>query len=241
MTGGAWFSSTLHSCFFRKLRFSTSILLQKGSVQEMKFQEQRGLFRFLLPQYDEIVLFTMSFTCVLLLLTAVFSDHQEIQLYLNRESDPRIIAVIFVFIAGLVLSLYHAVVRRPKAQLEKSFMLFFAVVVNAFTGFMAGGYDLTRTSGWLIIFPILNMINSVILLLMWRAGALDESSIIDRHAPRGQVVLAAAIIIMLYYICHVVYKLVWIQTLSICLVYSTNLIKLIESWVFRLLPASDTS
>lgn len=207
----------------------------------MKFQGQRGLFRFLLPQYDEIVLFTMSFTCVLLLITAVFSDHQEIQLHFDRESDPRIIAVILIFIAGLVLSLYHAFVRRPKTQLEKSFMLFFAVLVNAFTGFMAGGYDLTRTSGWLIIFPILNMINSVILLFMWRAGVLDESSISDRHAPRDKVVLAAAIVLILYYFCHVVYKLIWIQTLSICLVYSTNLVKLTESWIFRLLPASDTS
>jgi hypothetical protein len=83
------------------------------------------------------------------------------------------------------------------------------------------------------VFPILNMINSVILLIMWRAGALDESSISDRHAPRGQVLLAAAMVLILYYLCHVIYELIWIQTLSVCLVYSINFIKLIESWIFR--------
>jgi len=53
-------------------------------------------------------------------------------------------------------------------------MLFFAVIVNAFGGFMASGYEHTGTSGWLIVFPILNMVNSVLLLIMWRARAFDS-------------------------------------------------------------------
>jgi len=206
----------------------------------MNLNEQRGFCRFFIPQYDEIVLFTMSFTCVLLLITGILSNYQELQIDPPREYDPRIVAAIFIFIAGLVLSLYHAVIQRPKSQLEKSFMLFFAVLVNAFSGFMASGYDLTGTSGWLIVFPLLNMVNSVLLLVMWRARAFDESCISDRHAQRGQVVLAAAIVLALYYLCHVIYNLIWIQTFSICLVYSTNLIKVVESWVFRLLPVKNT-
>jgi hypothetical protein len=208
----------------------------------MNIQDQRGFCRFFIPQYDEIVLFAMSFTCVLLLVTGALSvNYQKIALVPPQEYDPRIIAASGIFIAGLALSLYHAVVLRPATQLQKSFMLFFAVIVNAFSGFMASGYELTGTSGWLIVFPILNMVNSVLLLIMWRARAFDESCIIDRHAQKGQVVLAAAIVLGLYYLCHVVYNLIWIQTFSICLVYSTNFIKVIESWVFRLLPARDTA
>jgi hypothetical protein len=205
----------------------------------MKFRDQRGPFRFLLPQYDEVVLFTMSLTCALLLITGVLSINREVQLVPPSEYDPRIIAASFIFVAGLLLSLYHAFVDRPKTRLEKSFMLFFAVIVDVFSGFMASGYDLTNASGWLIVFPILNMINSIILLFMWRAGVLDESSVSDRHASKGQIALAAAIILILYYICHVIYSLIWIQTLSILLVYSINLIRVIESWFFWFLPSRD--
>jgi hypothetical protein len=205
----------------------------------MKFQEQRGLFRFLLPQYDEIVLFTMSLTCLLLLIIGVLSHISEIELTSPRQYDTGIIVpIIFIaiFMAGLVLSLYHAFVDRPKTEIEKSFMLFFAVLVNAFTGFMGSGYSLTTASGWFIVFPILNMINSIVLLLMWRYGFFDESSISDQQASRGQVLLAAAMVLILFYLCHVIYGFIWIQTLSICLVYSVNFIRLIESLIFRPVP-----
>ncbi len=156
----------------------------------MKFVEYRGPLHLFIPQYDEIVLFTMSFTCILLLITGVLSYNQGFQWVPPREYDPRIIAAIIIFIAGLVLSLYHAFFNRPKTRLEKSFMLFFAVLVNAFSGFMASGYDLANSSGWLVVFPILNMINCVALLFMWRAGTLNESNISDQHAPGRQIVLA---------------------------------------------------
>jgi len=207
----------------------------------MKFVEYRSPFRLFIPQYDEIVLFTMSFTCIILLITGVLSYSQEIQLIPPREYNPRIIAAIIIFIAGLILSLYHAFVDRPKTRMEKSFMLFFAVLVNAFSGFMASGYNLANSSGWLIVFPILNMINSMVLLFMWRAGVLDESSISDQHAPRVKIMLAAVMVLILYYLCHYIYELIWIQTLSICLVYSINFIRLLESIVFRPLPARDTA
>lgn len=205
----------------------------------MKIDEQRGFCRFFIPHYDEIVLFTMSFTCLLLFTTGVFANYENVELVPPREYDPRLIAAAFIFIAGLILSLYHAVIKRQKTQMEKSFMLFFAVVLNAFSGFMAGAYDLMNMSGWLIVFPLWNMLNSAALLFMEREGVIDESNIDDQFAPRGQVALAAAIVLALYCLCHVVYKLAWVQTLSICLVYATNLIKLIEAWFSRILPVRD--
>ncbi len=207
----------------------------------MKFQDHRGFCRFLIPQYDEIVLFAMSLTCVLLLGAGFLTSRGGIELVPPQEYDPRMFAAGFLFLAGLLLSLYHAFVPRPASQLQKSFMLFFAVLVNAFSGFMGSGYDLTHANGWHIAFPVLNMINSVALLFLWRAGALDESCISDRHAPKGQIALAAAIVVLLFTLCHVVFKLIWIETLSICIVYSTNLVKLMELLVFRALPARDTA
>ncbi len=205
----------------------------------MRVRISRDSISIIMPQYDEIVLYTMSFTCLLLLFNLLFNS-QEIQLIPPREYDPRLLVAILIFLAGLVLSLYHAVIDRPKTSLEKSFMLFFAVTVNAFSGFMAGAYDLANSSGWHIIFPILNMSNSIILVSMWRSRFLDESSISDYHAPRGQIILATAMVLLLYYLCHVVYNFSWIQTLSICLVYSVNFIRLLETIILRP-PTSGTT
>jgi len=208
----------------------------------MKFIEYRRPFRLLIPQYDEIVLFTMSLTCLLLLITGILSHSSEIELASSIIYDPIfLVPMIFIaiFIAGLVLSLYHAFVDRPKTEIEKSLMLFFAVLVNVFSGFMGSGYSLTTASSWFMIFPILNMINSIVLLLMWRYGLFDESSIDDQQASKGQVMLASAMILILFYLCHVVYEFIWIKTLSVCLVYSTNFIRLIESVIFRPTPVSQ--
>ncbi len=101
---------------------------------------------------------------------------------------------------------------------------------------MGSGYSLSTSSGWFMVFPILNMINSVVLLLMWRFGLFDESSISDQQASRGQVMLATAMVLILFYLCHVVYKFIWIETLSVCLVYSINFIRLVESLIFRPVP-----
>jgi hypothetical protein len=199
----------------------------------MRFQAQRGFCRFFIPRYDEIVLFAMSLTCIVLLTSGLLSFHGRVELLSPREFDPRLVAAGFIFLAGLVLSLSHVFVPRPASPVEKSFMLFFAVLLNAFSGFMGGGYDLTHAQGWHIIFPLVNMANSVVLLFLWRGGAVDETCISDQRAPKGQVVLATGVVLLLFFLCHVVYRLIWIETLSICIVYSTNLIKLTELITLR--------
>ncbi len=93
----------------------------------MKFIEYRGPFRLLIPRYDELVLFTMSLTCLLLITTGALSHISEIKLAFPVQFDPRIIvsgAFIAIFIAGLVLSLYHAFIDRPKTKLKNRLCCF---------------------------------------------------------------------------------------------------------------------
>jgi len=130
---------------------------------------------------------------------------------------------VFVFLSGLVLSIYHAFTDRPKSDLEKSFMLFFAVLLNSFSGILAGMYDLSTAGGWLIFFPLLNIANGIILFMMFRLGILSEANISDQHASRGQFAVTAAAVVMLFMVCRHVYSLIWMQTLSICVTYATNL------------------
>jgi len=126
----------------------------------MGIQVQRGMLRYVVPQYDEIALFAMSLTCALLLFAAATSENLDIHIS-PGEADIRLIAALLVFFSGLVLSIYHAFTDRPKTTLEKSFMLYFAVLLNSFSGVMAGMYDLATASGLLILFPVWNIINGV--------------------------------------------------------------------------------
>jgi len=196
----------------------------------MTTEDHRRLLHYFIPQYDEIALFAMSLTCALLLAVAAFSPNLSIQINSSRDVDPRIIVAIAVFLSGLVLSLYHAFTDRPKTSLEKSFMLFFAVVLNSISGILAGMYQLSTASGWLVLFPLVNIINSAVLLLMPR-GVLSEANISDQHASRNQFAVTATAVLILFSACHYLFALLWFQTLSICVAYATNLGRAVPLWI----------
>ena len=89
----------------------------------MKNKETQNILRHFIPQYDETALFAMSFTCVLLLITGIFSSGSDINVEYPTEYDPRMIVAILLFLAGFGLSIYHAFINRPKTFFEKSCML----------------------------------------------------------------------------------------------------------------------
>lgn len=188
----------------------------------MTTQQQRGILRYIIPRYDEVSLFAMSLTCILLLVVGLFST-SKIRLDLSTGDDLKILLLVLVFFTGIVLSIYHAFVNKPKSSLEKYLMLFFAVIVNAFSGLLGGAYALNNATGWLSVFPIVNIVNGALLLFLFRFHALNESNISDENASPIQVVFTAAVVIILFVICHFISKLVWIQTFSICIAYATNI------------------
>lgn len=181
----------------------------------------------------------MSLTCTLLLAVGVLSA-DKMRFDFSTWLDFRLLLVLLVFLAGLVLSLYHALASEGKSSWEKFFMLFFAVIVNALSGLMGGAYALSRATGWLSVFPILNIVNGLLLLLLLRSKALTESEVSDENASHIQVALTAAIVIILFVICHYIAKLVWIQTLSICVAYATNIGQRVQVLLWWL-PSKKTS
>ncbi len=197
----------------------------------MRIENRQLVFHYIIPQYDEIALFAMSLTCVLLLAAAFLSGPVELTFDAERDFDPRAVAAAFVFLAGLVLSIYHAFTDRPKKPIEKTFMLFFAVVLNSFSGILAGMYELSVAHGWTVVFPIVNIGNSAVLFFMYRTGVLDEANISDRHASRSQFLLTAAVVLLLFALCRYVFALIWMQTLSICVAYATNLGRSVPLWI----------
>ena len=176
----------------------------------------------------------MSFTCALLLITGALSTDWEVRRFSLNEGDLGVFLIFLLFFAGLFLSFYHAFTDRPKTLLEKKLMIFFAVIVNAFSGIWAGAYFLQGSEGWLVLFPALNIVNGWILLGMLRGGAIDERNISDENVSRGEVALASVALVSLFVVCRYVLDVVWAQTFSICVVYATNLSGPIKTLLTRI-------
>ena len=142
--------------------------------------------------------------------------------------------LILVFLSGLLLSLYHAFTNRPKTEIEKKLMVFFAVILNGFSGIWAGTHYLQTSVGWLTVFPVLNIANGLVLIIMLRAGAIDHSNIDDDNVSLGQVAVAAVTVVLVFAVCRCILNLVWAEMLSICVVYATNLnrpVKTLLAWI----------
>ena len=192
---------------------------------------QPAILHYIIPQYDEISLFSMSFTCGLLLIAGALSTKWEMRMRSSSGDDGVIMMIVIFFMAGLVLSIYHAFTDRRKTSFEKYLMLFFAVILNGFTGILAGTHCLEGSKGWLLVFPILNIVNGVVLLFMARKGLLDDRNISDENVSLIQIALAATAIIILFTVCYYVFDLLWIQTLSICVAYATNLSRMVQGFL----------
>jgi uncharacterized membrane protein YhfC len=110
-------------------------------------------------------------------------------------------------------------------------MLFFAVLANACSGIIGGIYLLKNDNvrNWLIIFPLWNIINGVLLLAMFRMKIIDTECIIDRDATATQVIIGLIAVLVLLIFCNYVFKLHWSITFSICIIYTTSFDKALQS------------
>ena len=183
----------------------------------------------LIPVYDEMSLFLMSMT--LILLYAVNEPFRE-QIRKWAVIIPKgyvFIAAAF-FIIGMGLSIFNVFTTREKTDTEKWIMLFFAVLTNAGTGIISGWYVLSSSSirDWLIIFPLWNIINGVLLIVML-FKIIDEECISDRDASIKEVIIGLIAVLVIFIFCNNVFKLHWAVTLSICIIYTTSLDKGLQS------------
>jgi uncharacterized membrane protein YcjF (UPF0283 family) len=177
----------------------------------------------LIPTYDELSLFLMAVTFILL--CAVNSQPRNwIRHFFSQVHDWVVYIFVLLFLAGLGLSLYHVFTRREKTFFEKQLMMLFAVLTNAGTGIISGWYILKSNDvrDWQLVFPIWNIINGALLLLMLRLKIIDEECISDRDANATEVVIGLIAVLIIFVFCNYVFKLYWAITFSICIVYTTS-------------------
>jgi hypothetical protein len=190
---------------------------------------QRSLSPFL-PKYDDLTLFTLSATFLLLFLIhrnapteweLKFDDEWIVNVGLSTLRPlGGLMALAGV---GMVASLFSVFFKRDKPLFLKYMMLCFAVLVTTGTGIYAGYITLKTTHGWLMIFPAWNILTSAVLLLMFRAGLVGADCITDEHASLWQVILSIICISILVAICHFGFNLHWTITYSICVCYTMSL------------------
>jgi hypothetical protein len=192
-------------------------------------KEVKGfLVKWLAPRYDELTLFIMSFSALV-----VFGLNKTLQSdffqYVLRAQDIRITYLLFpLFIAGLALSLAHAMVPRKKSELERELMLFFAVFLQAPTGIVAGFVILQDSAGFFILFPVWNILSGIALLFFLRSDIINTSSITDGTHCRTQVAIAAIAVIAIILVCHYFLTLHWAITLSISIAVASSLSEAID-------------
>ena len=180
---------------------------------------------FFLPTFSEQSLFMMSVAFVL-----VFFFNESLRSRIFKildipRDDPRIVMLLVFFGAGLFLSLYHVFVEREKSIAEKYAMLFFAVVSNAVSGIFASLYILKQSSdspSILLLLPIWNIINCLLLLISFRAGWITDKNISDEKASRFEVLFGFLITVAIFIVCRFGFKLYWAITFSICVIYATS-------------------
>jgi DNA-directed RNA polymerase subunit RPC12/RpoP len=181
-------------------------------------------FGFLIPTYDKLSLFLTAMTMLLLLLTNHHWIHPAkekdwIDSFVSRNIDYRIILcfapIIFISVVGFLWQ----VATSPKTAL-----LLFAVLTNAAVGFISGRYVIKNgdAHNWQLIFPVWNIINSALLIVMLRFKIINEECISDRKATSVQIILGMVAVFVIFALCNYVFKLYWAITFSICIIYTTS-------------------
>ena len=204
--------------------------------QEHKRQAMTRALSSLLPRYDSLTLFALSSAFVLLLLLEPKAPRHPLALAapISEELGEPLARVVWslaehfailVPLAGLgmVLSLLGVFYPKPKPEEVKWLMLCFAVVVTAGTGVYAGYVMLATTRSWLLVFPAWNILNSVVPLLLFRAGLLDTEVIVDTSVRFWQIVVTLVATTVLLGVCLHIFELCWAIAYSICVGYTMSL------------------
>jgi hypothetical protein len=176
-------------------------------------------YRFLIPTYDELTVFLISVSFILLVIS---NSAMRAFLWRYISDDWRNVFFILIAIIALCVCLYHPFTTKEKSIMDKWLMLGVAVFANGGTGILAGNYMFEHTVGWLAIFPFWNIISGITLLAMFRFKAIDYRSISDRDTNTAEIILGLLVIISIYVACNFIYKQYWAVTLSVSVVYATS-------------------
>jgi hypothetical protein len=206
--------------------------------QKKEIQDTRRAMSSLMPRYDSLTLFALSFG--FLLLFWIRSESQPMPLpFVDDVSTSDVVGLLGQILGrvlagyatvlippaviGMLLSLVGVFYPRPKPKAIKWLMLCFAVVATGGTGLYAGYVAFASARGWLMVFPVWNMITAVLPPVLFRAGLLDADIVLDTPARISQVVATMIAVTVLLLVCLYGFQLDWALSYSICVGYVMSL------------------
>jgi DNA-directed RNA polymerase subunit RPC12/RpoP len=193
--------------------------------EERQWRADRQMFSFLIPHYDDLTLFALALSFVLLWLINPEVQRDLIGLLTSEWSRGGVMVFLTVIalaaIAGMALSLVNVFLRRAKSGLEKCAMLTFAIAVTAGTGFYAGARLWAGSKGWLLVFPAWNILNGCLLTVV-SLTIVDTTSITDEPASLGELVITVLCVLVLQAVCQY-FELHWAVTYSVAVAYTMSL------------------
>jgi DNA-directed RNA polymerase subunit RPC12/RpoP len=197
------------------------------------------------PKFDELSVFFIgvAFTLTFLVnIPQIVNWYKNIGLFLAVTLTAYIILTplsgipfvsgIVSFASGLFYSLHHIFDKKVTKPNEKKLMAFFAVTTNFLSGIAVAFYtaveafELKKT--WLYVFPVWTIVNSFLLILKCRSIDKNEEVIAEENASLGEIIIGLVVLMAVFGICHYGFDIRWPFTLSICVVYATNLSKAFE-------------
>jgi len=208
-------------------------------------------FRFLVPTYDELSLLLMVVTLLLLyaantqmrdqILGWIRTDWMRaISKSFRPESDywPQLYFLYLMFLVALCFRVFRF---KKEGNFKKKVVLTLAILTSTMIGIIAGVYIVRNTvaPNWLLIFPIWNMLNCVLLLLMLFFNIIDEECISDRKATIFQVLFGLASVLIIFALCNYAFRMYWAITFSICIIYTTSFDKVLQT-ILPSFAADDT-
>lgn len=190
----------------------------------------------LVPQHNELSLYLIGASMVVLLMVDPVM-RRELGAAIQERNMLSIVPFCLIFFGqGLLFTFIHLFTHSRKNAYEIFCMVFFAIFVNAVAGIAAClhifAVDCFRP---LLIFPIWNMIGSLLLLAsvfiaMLGGGDVQhlEVTVGEEDATPRQLVLGSVILALLIGLCQWAFGLHWAITLSICVIHASHFDRLVQ-------------
>lgn len=189
----------------------------------MDESELSKTLRFINPSYNELHLSLMAFTFFILV-------------GLNwSELYPGTITKFFIYFAvmfiGSIISIYHLFIIRNKKDIEKNFMLFFALIMCIISGIFGGIYAIEHNPiSIFTLFPLMNVIQAIIIIMFIymdkdtpdkQDKIFSSENISDRDYSPKNLIIGLPAIILIIFLGQYVFRLHPILIFSFSLTYTT--------------------
>lgn len=206
---------------FLILYFSLSWLSEKVTFNKVKEKLNKLGF---IPVYTEVSLFLMSLTVVLLF---IWSTDVRTFIFKLINQDPRsLIALAALGILPILLSIYHVFSFRKKTEAEKGLLFIFAFSINLVAAFASAVYAANQQKGYLLIFPLWNIANAVLMVELVEWKLIDyKSAISNLHARVSEIIVGSVATFILFTVSHFILGNYWAITFSLCVGFASTLSK----------------